>query len=118
MADVTLNEEAGKTSVEYKLPESKFTAPEGKRFVEWAIVNPNDTTKFDKTLKVGDAYTVKADVEFTAVWENIPVVAPEPEVKPEIENPKTGDDIVMYMISAVASVALMSTMVIKRKMEK
>ena len=48
----------------YKLPENKFTAPEGKQFKAWDVGG--------KEYKVGASITVSADTTVKAVWEDIP----------------------------------------------
>ena len=50
---------------EYTLPSCTFTAPTGKKFKGWATSANGEV--------VGATYNVTANVEFYAVWENIPV---------------------------------------------
>ena len=50
---------------EYTLPSCTFTAPTGKQFKGWATSANGEV--------IGATYNVTANVEFYAVWENIPV---------------------------------------------
>ena len=50
---------------EYTLPSCAFTAPTGKQFKGWATSANGEV--------VGATYNVTANVEFYAIWENIPV---------------------------------------------
>ena len=49
----------------YVLPECTFTAPTGKQFKGWATSANGEV--------IGATYNVTANVEFYAIWENIPV---------------------------------------------
>ena len=51
---------------EYTLPSCGFTAPTGKLFKGWA-------TSANGSVIEGTTYNVTANVEFFAIWENIPV---------------------------------------------
>ena len=51
----------------YKLPENKFTAPEGKQFKAWDVGG--------KEYAAGASIEVTADTTVKAVWEDIPVVS-------------------------------------------
>ena len=51
----------------YTLPACTFTEPDGKQFKGWA-------TSANGEVIDGAAYNVTADVEFFAIWEDIPVV--------------------------------------------
>lgn len=51
---------------EYTLPTCGFTAPTGKQFKGWA-------TSANGSVIEGTTYNVTANVEFFAIWENIPV---------------------------------------------
>ena len=51
---------------EYTLPACGFTAPTGKQFKGWA-------TSANGSIIEGTTYNVTANVEFFAIWENIPV---------------------------------------------
>jgi len=51
---------------EYTLPNCGFTAPTGKQFKGWA-------TSANGSVIEGTTYNVTANVEFFAIWENIPV---------------------------------------------
>ncbi len=50
----------------YKLPENKFTAPEGKQFKAWSVGG--------KEYAAGASIEVTADTTVKAIWEDIPVV--------------------------------------------
>lgn len=50
------------------LPSCSFTAPSGKRFVQWNT-NPNGT---GTAKNPGDSYTVNGNVTFYAIWEYTP----------------------------------------------
>ena len=50
---------------EYTLPSCTFTAPTGKQFKGWATSANGEV--------IGATYNVTANVEFYAIWENIPV---------------------------------------------
>ena len=52
----------------YVLPECGFTAPTGKQFKCWA-----EGSASGQQYNVGYEYDVTANVEFFAIWENIPV---------------------------------------------
>ena len=49
---------------EYTLPLCNFTAPSGKQFKGWATTANGET--------IGVTYTLTADTEFFAIWEDIP----------------------------------------------
>ena len=49
---------------EYTLPSCNFTAPSGKQFKGWATTASGET--------IGVTYTLTADTEFFAIWEDIP----------------------------------------------
>ena len=51
---------------EYSLPSCGFTPPSGKQFKGWA-------TSANGSVIEGTTYNVTANVEFFAIWENIPV---------------------------------------------
>ena len=52
----------------YLFPENGFTAPEGKRFVRWAIDSPDGNT----TAVPGGGLTILRGTTAYAVWEDIP----------------------------------------------
>ena len=52
----------------YLFPENGFTAPEGKRFVRWAIDSPDG----DTTAVPGGGLTILRGTTAYAVWEDIP----------------------------------------------
>ena len=52
----------------YLFPENGFTAPEGKRFVRWAIDSPDGNT----TSLPGGGLTISQGTTAYAVWEDIP----------------------------------------------
>ena len=73
MQTVTFNSNGGSGSMdpvesagEYTLPSCTFTAPTGKQFKGWATSANGEV--------IGATYNVTADVEFFAIWEEIPVV--------------------------------------------
>ena len=61
----TMLDETG-VSGEYTLPANGFTAPDGKQFKGWA-------TSANGSVIEGTTYNVTANVEFFAIWEDIPV---------------------------------------------
>ncbi len=75
MADVALSEAPGQIGVAYQLPDSTFTAPEGMRFVHWGIENIDYVGQgiFDTFVNPGQTYPVYDNIEFFAIWEEIPM---------------------------------------------
>jgi len=51
----------------FQLPENGFTAPDGKRFVAWAIGDSSGPQ-----VSAGESYTFTADTTVYAIWEDIP----------------------------------------------
>lgn len=71
----SINEESVKKDEEYKLPENKFTAPEGKEFSHWVISKKEqksgETTKTeDKEYKPGETIKVEDNLVIKAIWKD------------------------------------------------
>ena len=68
----------------YTLPQSTFTAPNGKQFKGWAL--SANGSKINGTTTV-----ISADTVLYAIWEDIPVVNPDPET-PDPEQGGSGEN--------------------------
>ena len=72
----------------YTLPQSSFTAPEGKQFKAWSVGG--------KETAPGSKITVKTDTVLTAVWEDLPaqeVITPDTKPEPTVADPTPGQEI-------------------------
>ena len=72
----------------YTLPQSSFTAPEGKQFKAWSVGG--------KETAPGSTITVKTDTVLTAVWEDLPaqeVITPDTKPEPTAADPTPGQEI-------------------------
>lgn len=65
----------------YTLPASAFTAPDGKQFKCWDV----NGTEYSADMEV----FVNSDLTVTAVWEDVPVAAPETTEAPAPETTET-----------------------------
>ena len=90
--------------MDYKVAVSEFTAPVGKEFVKWGIESVNEPGKFEKYLAPDEIYNISEDVELVAIW--------------EIKNPDTSDNVLMYMISAIVSIAAIFGITMMKKFGK
>ena len=119
MADVVLNEQPGDVGVGYKIPASKFTAPEGKQFDKWVIYEQGDKNHIEDQFAVGEDVIVEFDIELSATWKDIPTVS-VPDSKPDTENPKTGNtsNVAMYSIFALIALFSASAVVYKKRASK
>ena len=68
----------------YTLPQSTFTAPSNKQFKGWALSANGE-------IIVGTTISVQSNTTLYAIWEDIPVVNPEPET-PDPEQGGSGEN--------------------------
>lgn len=104
----TMSDVSGLTGT-YTLPANGFTAPTGKKFKGWA-------TSANGSIISGTTIDVTADTTLYAIWEDDNNEITTSNETTTIENPKTGDNIIMYIaIMLMSALGVSGTVVFIKK---
>lgn len=102
---ITFNSNGGKGAMDpivigkglFTLPENKFTAPAEKQFRGWSL---SENGEIISSLQVND------DITVYAIWEDVPKEEKQEEKK--TNNPKTGDTIIVSIVTLGISLIIIS----------